>query len=85
MEEDYWSASRKFWQTIWRLRRGKQSSTNTVYGGGVFHFFYKYYTHASDRFRYFYEYKLEIMMSVSIFILLLFLQYFFLADNKMYS
>ena len=34
MEEDYWSASRKFWLTIWRLRRGKQPSTNTVYGGG---------------------------------------------------
>ena len=34
MEEDYRSASRKFWQTIRRLRRGKQSSTNTVYSGG---------------------------------------------------
>ena len=35
MEEDYHSASRrKFWQTIRRLRRGKQSSTNTVYSGG---------------------------------------------------
>uniref|UniRef100_A0A671XIN0 Reverse transcriptase domain-containing protein n=1 Tax=Sparus aurata TaxID=8175 RepID=A0A671XIN0_SPAAU len=34
MEEDYWSASKKFWQTIRRLRRGKQSSTNTVYSGG---------------------------------------------------
>ena len=34
MEEDYRSASRKFWQTIWRLRRGKQPSTNTVYGVG---------------------------------------------------
>ena len=34
IEEGYQSASRKFWQTIRRLRRGKQSSTNTVYGGG---------------------------------------------------
>ena len=34
MEEDYWSASKKFWQTIRRLRRGKQPSTNTVYSGG---------------------------------------------------
>ena len=34
MEEDYLSDLRKFWQTIRRLRRGKQPSTNTVYGGG---------------------------------------------------
>ena len=34
MEEDYQSASRKFWQTIQCRRRGKQVSTNTVYGGG---------------------------------------------------
>uniref|UniRef100_A0A671XNI3 Endonuclease/exonuclease/phosphatase domain-containing protein n=1 Tax=Sparus aurata TaxID=8175 RepID=A0A671XNI3_SPAAU len=34
MEEDYRSASKKFWQTIRRLRRGKQSSANTVYSGG---------------------------------------------------
>ena len=34
MEDDYQSASRKFWQTIRRLRRRKQVSTNTVYGGG---------------------------------------------------
>uniref|UniRef100_A0A671TZG4 Reverse transcriptase domain-containing protein n=1 Tax=Sparus aurata TaxID=8175 RepID=A0A671TZG4_SPAAU len=34
MEKDYRSASKKFWQTIRRLRRGKQSSTNTVYSGG---------------------------------------------------
>ena len=34
MEKDYRSASKKFWQTIWRLRRGRQSSTNTVYSGG---------------------------------------------------
>lgn len=44
----------------------------------------KYCTHASYRFRYFYEDKLGIMMNVSIFIHLLFLQYFFLAENKMY-
>ncbi|KAK3515413.1 hypothetical protein QTP70_018873 [Hemibagrus guttatus] len=34
MEKDYWAASGKFWQTVWRLRRGKQLSANTVYGGG---------------------------------------------------
>ena len=34
MEEDCRSASEKFWQTIRRLRRGKQPSTNTVYSGG---------------------------------------------------
>ncbi|XP_076588427.1 uncharacterized protein LOC143321733 [Chaetodon auriga] len=34
MEEDYRLASRKFWQTIWRLRKGKQLSVNTVYSGG---------------------------------------------------
>ncbi|KAK3559963.1 hypothetical protein QTP86_033662 [Hemibagrus guttatus] len=34
MEKDYWTASGKFWQTVWRLRRGKQLSANTVYGGG---------------------------------------------------
>ncbi|KAK3508878.1 hypothetical protein QTP70_012511 [Hemibagrus guttatus] len=28
-----WTASGKFWQTVWRLRRGKQLSANTVYGG----------------------------------------------------
>ncbi|KAK3553558.1 hypothetical protein QTP70_004565 [Hemibagrus guttatus] len=33
MEKDYRTASGKFWQTIWRLRRGKQLSANTVYGG----------------------------------------------------
>ncbi|KAK3519708.1 hypothetical protein QTP70_002679 [Hemibagrus guttatus] len=33
-EKDYWTASGKFWQTIRRLRRGKQLSANTVYGGG---------------------------------------------------
>ena len=34
MEEDYQSASKKFWQNIRHLRRGKQPSINTVYGGG---------------------------------------------------
>ncbi|KAK3534419.1 hypothetical protein QTP86_015229 [Hemibagrus guttatus] len=34
MEKDYRTASGKFWQTIWRLRKGKQLSANTVYGGG---------------------------------------------------
>ncbi|KAK3556392.1 hypothetical protein QTP70_007987 [Hemibagrus guttatus] len=34
MEKDYQTASGKFWQTVWRLRRGKQLSANTVYGGG---------------------------------------------------
>ena len=34
MEEHYRSASKKFWQIICHLRRGKQFSTNTVYSGG---------------------------------------------------
>ncbi|KAK3565356.1 hypothetical protein QTP86_007126 [Hemibagrus guttatus] len=34
MEKDYRMASGKFWQTIQHLRRGKQLSANTVYGGG---------------------------------------------------
>ena len=34
MEEDYQSASRKFWQTIQCLRKGRHPSTSTVYGGG---------------------------------------------------
>ncbi|KAK3560563.1 hypothetical protein QTP86_010899 [Hemibagrus guttatus] len=34
MEKDYWMASGKFWQTVRCLRRGKQLSANTVYGGG---------------------------------------------------
>ncbi|KAK3566641.1 hypothetical protein QTP86_001840 [Hemibagrus guttatus] len=34
MEKDYRTASGKFWQTIQRLRRGKQLSANTVYSGG---------------------------------------------------
>ncbi|KAK3555547.1 hypothetical protein QTP86_021786, partial [Hemibagrus guttatus] len=34
MEKDYRTASGKFWQTIRRLRRGKQLSANTVYSGG---------------------------------------------------
>ncbi|KAK3543028.1 hypothetical protein QTP70_008717 [Hemibagrus guttatus] len=32
--EDYWTASGKLWQTVRRLRRGKQLSANTVYSGG---------------------------------------------------
>ncbi|KAI3365411.1 hypothetical protein L3Q82_010500 [Scortum barcoo] len=35
MEEDYRSASKRFWQTVRRLRRGKQYSANTVYSAGV--------------------------------------------------
>ncbi|KAI3377049.1 hypothetical protein L3Q82_000051 [Scortum barcoo] len=35
MEEDYHrSASKRFWQTVRRLRRGKQYSANTVYSAG---------------------------------------------------
>ncbi|KAI3355489.1 hypothetical protein L3Q82_018327 [Scortum barcoo] len=34
MEEDYRSASKRFWQTVRRLRRGKQHSANTVYSAG---------------------------------------------------
>ncbi|KAI3364104.1 hypothetical protein L3Q82_010930 [Scortum barcoo] len=34
MEEDYRSASKIFWQTVRRLRRGKQYSANTVYSAG---------------------------------------------------
>ncbi|KAK3508031.1 hypothetical protein QTP70_010636 [Hemibagrus guttatus] len=34
VEKDYRTASGKFWQTVRRLRRGKQLSANTVYGGG---------------------------------------------------
>ncbi|KAK3558549.1 hypothetical protein QTP86_019017 [Hemibagrus guttatus] len=34
MEKDYRTASGKFWQTVRRLKRGKQLSANTVYGGG---------------------------------------------------
>ncbi|KAK3575378.1 hypothetical protein QTP86_025782 [Hemibagrus guttatus] len=34
MEKDYRTASGKFWQTVRRLRRGKQLSANTVYIGG---------------------------------------------------
>ncbi|KAK3508312.1 hypothetical protein QTP70_020020, partial [Hemibagrus guttatus] len=33
MEKDYRTASGKFWQTVRRLRKGKQLSANTVYGG----------------------------------------------------
>ncbi|KAI3360201.1 hypothetical protein L3Q82_014506 [Scortum barcoo] len=31
MEEDYRPASKRFWQTVRHLRRGKQYSANTVY------------------------------------------------------
>ncbi|KAK3553734.1 hypothetical protein QTP70_007597 [Hemibagrus guttatus] len=34
MEKDYRTASGKFWRTVRCLRRGKQFSANTVYGGG---------------------------------------------------
>ncbi|KAI3376944.1 hypothetical protein L3Q82_000185 [Scortum barcoo] len=34
MEEDYRSASKRFWQTVRRLRKGKQYSANTVYSAG---------------------------------------------------
>ncbi|KAI3364368.1 hypothetical protein L3Q82_011166 [Scortum barcoo] len=34
MEEDYRSASKRFWQTVRHLRRGKQYSANTVYSAG---------------------------------------------------
>ncbi|KAK3518107.1 hypothetical protein QTP70_033333 [Hemibagrus guttatus] len=34
MEKDYRTASGKFWQTVRCLRRVKQLSANTVYGGG---------------------------------------------------
>ncbi|KAK3519760.1 hypothetical protein QTP70_003905 [Hemibagrus guttatus] len=34
MDKDYRTASGKFWQTVRRLRRGKQLSANTVYSGG---------------------------------------------------
>lgn len=34
MEKDYRSASKKFWQTVRRLSRGKQCPANTVYRGG---------------------------------------------------
>ncbi|XP_061650970.1 uncharacterized protein LOC133487820 [Phyllopteryx taeniolatus] len=33
MEEDFRTASRNFWSTIRRLRRGKQCTINTVYSG----------------------------------------------------
>ncbi|KAK3548517.1 hypothetical protein QTP70_013366 [Hemibagrus guttatus] len=34
MDKDYRTALGKFWQTVRRLRRGKQLSANIVYGGG---------------------------------------------------
>ena len=33
MEKDFRTASKRFWTTIRRLRRGKQRAVNTVYGG----------------------------------------------------
>ena len=33
MENDFRTASKRFWTTIRRLRRGKQCIVNTVYGG----------------------------------------------------
>ncbi|KAI3353930.1 hypothetical protein L3Q82_005131 [Scortum barcoo] len=35
MEEDYRLTSKRFWQTVRRLRRGKQYSANTVYSAGL--------------------------------------------------
>ncbi|KAK3509580.1 hypothetical protein QTP70_006449 [Hemibagrus guttatus] len=34
MEKDYRAVLVEFWQTVWRLRRGKWLSANTVYSGG---------------------------------------------------
>uniref|UniRef100_A0A7N8YIA5 MCF.2 cell line derived transforming sequence a n=1 Tax=Mastacembelus armatus TaxID=205130 RepID=A0A7N8YIA5_9TELE len=34
MDEDYRSVLRKFWQTVWRLRKRKRCFANTVYSGG---------------------------------------------------
>ncbi len=34
MEKDYRLASKRFWQTVRRLRRGKQCPANAVYSGG---------------------------------------------------
>ncbi len=34
MEKDYWLASKRFWKTIWCLRREKRCPTNTVFSGG---------------------------------------------------
>ncbi|KAK3545105.1 hypothetical protein QTP70_000615 [Hemibagrus guttatus] len=34
IEKDYQTASGKFWQTVRHLRRDKQLSANTIYGGG---------------------------------------------------
>lgn len=33
-EEDYRSAPKRFWQTIWRLRGGRRQLAHTVYSGG---------------------------------------------------
>lgn len=34
MEEDYRLAAKKFWQTVQRLRKGKQCPANTAYSRG---------------------------------------------------
>ncbi len=34
MEKDYRLASKRFWKTVRRLRRGKQCPNNAVYSGG---------------------------------------------------
>ena len=34
MENDFWTALKRFWTTIRCLRRGRQCIVNTVYGGG---------------------------------------------------
>ncbi|TWW80691.1 hypothetical protein D4764_01G0005060 [Takifugu flavidus] len=33
MENDFRTTSKRFWTTIWRLRKGKQCTVNTVYSG----------------------------------------------------
>ncbi|XP_054643965.1 uncharacterized protein LOC129188028 [Dunckerocampus dactyliophorus] len=33
MKHDFWSASKRFWQTVRRLRKGKQCPVHTVYSG----------------------------------------------------
>ncbi len=33
LEKDFWSVRKKFWQTVRRLRRGRQQLTHTVYSG----------------------------------------------------
>ncbi|TWW77679.1 hypothetical protein D4764_12G0010690 [Takifugu flavidus] len=33
IKNDFWTASKRFWTTIRRLRKGKQCTVNTVYSG----------------------------------------------------